>query len=74
MRRPLPKDLPHYHSYLLRFWQEQELELTNTWRFSMEDPQSGTRVGFDSLTELTCYLEEKMRPHGPSRPKLSGAP
>lgn len=64
----IPKDLPSYHSYVLRFWQEQTLELTDTWRFSLEDPQSGKRVGFDNLAELVTFLEESVQPHGQPRP------
>jgi hypothetical protein len=69
----IPKDLSNYHSYLLRFWQEQTLERRGTWRFSVEDPHNGTRVGFDSLAELMRFLTEKMDPHGPSAPKPTGA-
>jgi len=60
----IPKDLPNYHSYLLRFWQERPLEFPDTWRFSMEDPRSGTRVGFDSLTALVRFLEHEVRQGG----------
>lgn len=57
----IPKDLPEYHSYLLRFWQAGTLERSDAWRFSLEDPRSGQRTGFDSLVELVRYLEEKVR-------------
>lgn len=56
----IPKDLPRYHSYLLRFWQEQTLERADAWRFSLEEPQSGQRKGFDSLQELMSFLEEEV--------------
>lgn len=64
----IPTDLPSYRSYLLRFWQEQTLERTDAWRFSVEDPQSGKRVGFDSLVELVSFIEEEVRPRGTSPP------
>lgn len=69
----IPKTLPRYHGYLLRFWQEQPLARPDTWRFSLEDPQSGARVGFDGLAELVCFVEEEMHPHGTSRSTSSGA-
>ncbi len=62
----IPNDLPDYHSYLLRFWREQALELTDPWRFSLEDPHSGKRRGFDTLATLVSFLEEEIGAHSAS--------
>lgn len=58
----IPKDLPDYHSYLLRFWHERSLEQADAWRFSLENPQSGKRRGFGSLVELVRFLESQVQP------------
>ena len=44
-----------YYSYLLRFWQITE-EGRPGWRFSLEDPVSGERMGFADLGDLISYL------------------
>ncbi len=54
----IPKDLPEYHSYLLRFWHEGSRQRVDAWRFSLEDPRSGVRMGFDSLAGLVTFLAE----------------
>ena len=54
-----PFSLPRYHTYLLRCWQEQSTqdhETVNTWRFSLEDPQTGQRRGFANLETLLNAL------------------
>lgn len=66
----IPKDLPDYRSYLLRFWHERSLERVDAWRFSLEDPRSGKRRGFDSLVELMGFLEEQVHP--PSKREARG--
>lgn len=46
-----------YHSYLLRLWQvEQNGRLT--WRASLEDAQTGKRLGFASPAALYAFLDE----------------
>jgi hypothetical protein len=56
-KRPRP---PTYRAYLLRFWREQREhpDLSSTWRFSLEDPQSGKRRGFANLEALTTFLRK----------------
>ena len=49
---------PRYHAYLLRIWQEQVSE-TAVWRFSLEDPSSGQRVGFADLSALVAFLHQQ---------------
>jgi hypothetical protein len=44
-----------YHSFLLRLWQVME-DGKPTWRFSLEDPVSGERIGFSRLGELVDFL------------------
>ena len=55
---------PHYHAYLLRFWQERGRDLARmvVWRFSLEDPHTGERRGFANMKELLAFLEERMAP------------
>jgi len=44
-----------YCSFLLRIWVEPEDD--GAWRFSLEDTQTGTRMGFSSLKNVCEYLE-----------------
>jgi hypothetical protein len=53
-----PKHKRRYLAYLLRLWQESGGELPQ-WRASLESSQSGDRLGFASLTELSAFLEAK---------------
>lgn len=48
-----------YQAYLLRLWQESgRLPGDRSgWRFSLEDPLSGSRVGFHDLEVLVMFLE-----------------
>jgi hypothetical protein len=47
-----------YHAYLLRIWQEAASE-TAVWRFSLEDPSSGQRLGFADLAALVAFLHQQ---------------
>ncbi len=42
-------------SYLLRLWRSDALE-TSFWQASLEDPQTGERIGFANLDHLFAYL------------------
>ncbi len=53
MLKPLP--LP-YHSYMLRFWPEQQENGQAVWRYTLVDPQSGQRYVFLSLESFVAYL------------------
>ncbi len=48
-------DQPDYKSYLLRLWQAQTAAGV-AWRASLEEPHSGTRLGFSSLQRLHEFL------------------
>ncbi len=53
-----------YHAYLLKIWQEYELERPNrSWRFSLEDAHTGIRRGFSDLDALLIYLQDLVMPH-----------
>jgi hypothetical protein len=45
-----------YLSYLLRLWQERD-RLPAVWRASLEDPQTGERLGFADIMQLFAFLE-----------------
>ncbi|MCB8946288.1 MAG: hypothetical protein H6658_21295 [Ardenticatenaceae bacterium] len=44
-----------YYAYMLRFWPEQTPGET-TWRFTLLDPHSGQKQGFQSLDALFNHL------------------
>lgn len=50
----------HYASYLLRLWQEQGGQVA-TWRFSLDDPRTGERIGFADVETLLRFLNERMQ-------------
>jgi hypothetical protein len=64
LRRPL-----HYRSYLLRFWEERpppdgasgRPPPIESWRFSLEDPHSGARLGFADFDQLIAFLINQMQ-------------
>ncbi len=45
-----------YQAYLLRLWQIRAAGRW-VWRASLEDAQSGSRLGFDSVEALCCHLQ-----------------
>jgi hypothetical protein len=45
-----------YLSFLLRIWKDPDFE--DQWRFSLEETQTGERVGFVSLGRLADYLAQ----------------
>ena len=57
--------LPNYLSFLLRLWQVQS-EGVWVWRFSLENPLTGERLGFKDLTSLTAQLEQICLEHNRS--------
>lgn len=48
----------HYHSFILTLWQEGEPagEAAANWRFRLENPHTGERIGFRSAVELGAYF------------------
>lgn len=54
---------PHYHSYLLRFWEERgETDGAQIWRFMLQDPQTEERFGFADLDALVTWIQTKIMP------------
>ncbi|MBN1483924.1 MAG: hypothetical protein JXA37_04315 [Chloroflexia bacterium] len=53
----------HYHSYLLRLWQERPAAAGQpaVWRLSLEDARSGDRKGFGSVEDLEAFLRQCMQ-------------
>jgi len=48
---------PTYHTYLLRCWtEEQQHAPDRSWRFVLEDPRSGKRVGFATLQAFVAFI------------------
>ena len=48
-----------YHSYLLRLWSVPG-EDEETWRASLENPQTGERHGFASLDAMVAFLRRQI--------------
>jgi hypothetical protein len=52
------------YSLILRIWQEKGEVLRGgagekiIWRASLENPQTGERVGFDNLEDLCSYIKK----------------
>ena len=44
---------PREYSYILRLWQEQD----QTWRASLDDVQTGDRIGFADLETLFHFIQ-----------------
>ncbi len=52
------KQKPQRLSFLLRLWQTEEGR-GSAWRASLEDPESGERIGFASLEQLFGFLMDR---------------
>lgn len=50
---------PHYHSYLLRLWQEND-ERHSGWRFLLVNLTRKEEWGFTSLERLVTFLKAQM--------------
>ena len=53
---------PRYLAYLLRFWEERSRlpDGPVVWRFSLDDPRTGTRRGFATLEALVAAVREEL--------------
>ncbi|MBP7688118.1 MAG: hypothetical protein KA765_09425 [Thermoflexales bacterium] len=54
----------HYRSYVLRFWEERppgHAPPVGPWRFSLEDPHTGTRLGFANFDQLIAFLNNQLQ-------------
>lgn len=58
----IPIRSQRYRSYLLRFWRESSEKTAplNDWRFILEDPHTGERLGFANLDKLVGHLNYLM--------------
>ncbi len=56
-------------AYMLRFWKvgSSDPECAPTWRFSLEDPHSGQKMGFADLEALVAFLKAKMAMDVPAK-------
>lgn len=52
----MKNDSPKYYSFLLRLWEFRQKGI-QVWRSSLENPQTEEVVGFESLENLSEYLE-----------------
>jgi len=53
---------PRYHHFVLLVWEERGADGSHTaWRFSLQDSQKETRIGFKNLEELKAFLERWMK-------------
>ena len=57
---------PGYYAYLLRMWRTGP---QGPWRASLEDAETGERIGFGSLAEAFGYLLERAEEIQPSASK-----
>jgi hypothetical protein len=53
---------PRYQSYLLTFWEERSRnpQVAAVWRFRLEDPRTGRRLGFASLEEVVAFIQKEL--------------
>jgi hypothetical protein len=58
-RRP---ESPTTRAYMLRFWKvgNPDSQATPTWRFSLEDPHTGEKLGFADLDAFVAFLVEEL--------------
>ncbi len=63
-RRP---DTPPLRAYMLRFWKVGSLDPQRppTWRFSLEDPHTGDKVGFADLDAMVAFLQAEIASDAP---------
>ena len=57
------KKMPRYQSYVLRCWQERSIHAGReimVWRFSLQNPRTSQRHGFDSLEALLVSLQAEL--------------
>ncbi len=47
---------PRYYLFILTVWEEEHSPQAATWRYSLEQSQTGERRGFKNLEELMAYL------------------
>ncbi len=51
---------PNYRSFVLRIWKERShAQAAAICRFSLEDPSTNVRHGFQNLDQLISYLQKE---------------
>ena len=60
-------ETPSLRAYLLRFWKvgSADSQRAPTWRFSLEDPHSGEKLGFADLEALVAFLQAELANDAP---------
>ena len=67
-----PNDsVPRYKSYLLRCSEvrSQHPDRLSTWRFSLQDPETGEKHSFADLEGLVAFLQIDLEPQGEHTPE-----
>lgn len=62
-RQDLPEKTPRYQSYIVRCWQERSAHAGReimVWRFSLQNPRTNQRHGFDTLEALLVSLQAEL--------------
>ena len=61
---PFDYQTPRYQSYMLRCWEicNQHAGQPTIWRFSVEDPRTGEKIGFADLDALVTFLRTEFGP------------
>lgn len=58
MEQEQPKPL-RYHNFILSLWQgNPTLLATPGWRYRLENPHTGERMGFNSIEALVRFLQD----------------
>lgn len=57
-----------YIAYLLRLWRTEH---SGPWKASLEDPHTGQRVGFSTVSALYAFLDQEITQVTLNQPKES---
>ncbi len=57
---------PRYRAYMLRAWEvrSERAAQPSTWRFSLENPETGEKRGFPDLEALVRFLKGELGARG----------
>jgi hypothetical protein len=55
-------ETPRRRAYMLRFWEVPSHDSAGSpaWRFSLEDPHTGDKLGFANLEALVAFLSQEL--------------
>ncbi len=61
-RENMPTQTPRYRSFLMRCWEERSQipDQPVIWRFSLEDVETGERLGFRDLEALVVFIQTQI--------------